>query len=264
MNNRQNLLLLSTKDFLSTRMLKYSLAPFIISMIILYILFFMLAGIGLDSLGTLDVASTQMTMQNGVPHTESLNAQLQGSAIIQFLMGYAVTSWLASFLVYTIGSFLTLYVSIFVAILVVGFLTPFVLKELQKMHYQDVAMVGYSNIIEGTLLMLKWAFVMLLLFFVFIPLYFIPVINIIAFNFPLYYFFHKAITFDVASSICSREENKEIKYYNGNALRVKTLFLYLVSLIPFAVFFGAIFYVIYLGHTYFIEVKKIRHVNAES
>jgi len=258
MNSEQNLLILSIKDFMSVQMLKYALLPFIISMVILYTLFFLLAGAGLDALGSLDVQSTQTTIQNGIPHTESIKAHLEGSAIIKFLMSHAITSWIATFLVYAIGGFFTLYLSIIVALLVIGFLTPFVLKELHLRHYQDVEMIGYSNIFNDLFSILKWAFIMLLLFFLFIPLYFIPLVNIVAFNFPLYYFFHKVMTFDIASNICTKEEDYLMKYKFGTGLRLKTLVLYLISLIPFAIFFGAIFFVIYLGNTYFSGIRQIR------
>ena len=258
MNKPQNLFLLSIKDFFSVQMMKYALMPFIISMLIMYTFFFFLASAGLDALGSIDVQSTTTTMQNGVPHTETLEAQLAGTAVIKFLMQHAITSWIATFLIYAIGGFMTLYVSIIVAILVIGFLTPFVLKELQRRHYPDVEMIGYSNIFTGILAVLKWAIVMILLFFLFIPLYFIPLVNIIAFNFPLYYFFHKVMSFDISSNIATQEEEYKMKYKNGTDLRLKTLALYLISLIPFAVFFGAIFYVIYLGNTYFSGIREIR------
>ncbi len=258
MNSENNTLLLSIKDFFTAQMLKYSLLPFVISMLILYILFFYIAGVGLDQLGPMDIQTTQTTMENGIPNTDSFSATLEGTALIKFLMSSAVTSWIATFLVYTVGSFLVLYLSIFVAIIVVGFLTPFVLKIIQKRHYPDVEMIGHSNIFEALFLILKWASIMILLFLVFVPLYFIPLVNIIAFNFPLYYFFHKMMTYDIASTLCTKEESKQIKYYNATALRLKTLILYLISLIPFAVFFGAVFYVIYLGHAYFLELRKMR------
>ena len=256
--NEKNILLLSVKDFLTPKMLKYSILPFIITMVVMYILFFVVAGIGLDQLGTMDIQSTQTTMENGIPHTDSFSAQLQGSAIIQFLMSYTITSWIASFLVYAIGGFFVLYASIFIAVIILGFLTPMILKELQKRHYKDIEMIGFSNLFESIFLMFKWVLVMILLFFLLIPLYFIPLVNIIAFNLPLYYFFHKMINYDISSNICSRDEEKQIRFFNKNMLRVKTLLLYLISLIPFAIFFGAVFYVIYLGNTYFSEVKKLR------
>ena len=256
--HNKNLLKLSIKDMLTPKMLQYSLLPLILSLIILYSLFFLIAGVSLDQLGTLDINSVQTTVNNGVPHTETLSAQLEGSSIIQFLMQYSVTSWLASFLVYSVGAFLTLYLSIFVAVIVVGFLTPYVLKELQKRHYPDVEIVGYSNTISSLFLTMRYTFGMIMLFFLLIPLYFIPIVNIIAFNLPLYYFFHKMITFEVASSLCSKEEAKQIKYFQKNQLRLKTLGLYILSLIPFTVLITTIFFIVYLGNSYFVELKKLR------
>jgi len=258
MDNETNTLSLSIKDLFTSKMLKYSLLPFVFSMLVMYILFFFIAGVGLDQLGTMDVASTQTTVENGIPHTESFAATLEGTAIIKFLMSSAITSWIASFLVYTIGSFLTLYFSIFIAIIILGFLTPMILKEVQKRHYPDVEMIGYSNIAEALFLVLKWVFIMLMLFLVLIPIYFIPLLNIVAFNLPLYYFFHKMITYDVASTLCTRDEAIRIKFFHASTLRLKTLGLYLISLIPFVIFFASVFYVIYLGHSYFLELRKLR------
>lgn len=258
MKNETDILALSVKDFFTATMLKYSILPFIITVVIMYIAFFTIAGIGLEQLGTMNIESTQTTVENGIPHTESVNAQLEGNALVQYLMSFALTSWIVSFFVYAVGGFLVLYLSIFVAVLVIGFLTPPVLRELQRRHYQDVEMIGHSNLIEGVFLMLKYSAIMLLLFLVMIPLYFIPLVNIVALNFPLYYFFHKMMTYDISSNISTKEEDKKIKFFSANKIRFKTLALYLLSLVPFAIFFGAIFYVIYLGHTYFIEVRKIR------
>ena len=254
-----DLLMLSIKDFFTIKMLKYAILPFVVTIVIMYILFFVLAGFGLDSLhANLDINTTHTMIQNGISHTNNFSAHLENSSIIKFLMHYTLTSWLASFLIYVLGGFFTLFISIFLGVIIVGFMTPFILKELQNRHYRDVKMIGYSNILESLFLVLKWTFVMILLFFVLIPLYFIPIINVVAFNFPLYYFFHKMLIFDVSSNIATRQENKKLLYYKKGSLRAKTLFLYLISLIPFAIFFGAIFYVIYLGNTYFVEIRKLR------
>jgi hypothetical protein len=256
--SQKNILLLSIEDFFTAKMLKYSLAPFIVTMIVMYVIFFYVAGMGVEHLGQMQIESSQTTIQNGIPHTESVSAILEGSAIIKFLMSYTITSWIASFLIYALGTFFVLYASIFVAVIVIGFLTPVVLKELQRRHYKDVEMIGYSNVASSMLLVVKWTFAMIGLFIVLIPFYFIPVLNIIAFNLPLYYFFNKMLTFDVSSNISTKEEFKKIMYMNKNTMRLKTLLLYLISLVPFAIFFGAIFYVIYLGNSYFLEVRKIR------
>lgn len=258
MKSESSIIALSFKDLFTSKMIKYSILPFIFSMLVLYTLFFVFAGLGLDSLGSMQVHSTTTTMQNGIPNTDSFSATLQGTALIQWLMSHALTSWIATFLVYTVGTLLTLYFSIFIAVLIVGFLTPVILREIQHRHYSDVEMLGHSNIFEGLFLILKWLLIMLLMFLVFLPLYFIPIVNIIAFNLPLYYFFHKMMTYDVGSTICTKEENMKIKFFHASTLRLKTFGLYLISLIPFVVFFASVFYIIYLGHSYFLETRKLR------
>ena len=175
--NEREILLQSIKDFLTPKMLKYALLPFILSLIVMYIIFFIIAGIGVEHLGTMHVQSSQTTIENGIPHTESLETQLESSGIVKFLMSYAITSWLATFFIYAIGGFLTIYISIFVAVIIIGFLTPLILRELQKRDYMDVEMIGHSNILYAIFSALKWTATMLFLFILFIPFYFIPLIK---------------------------------------------------------------------------------------
>lgn len=253
-----NILLLSIKDFLTPKMLKFALLPFILTAIFIYILFFIIIGIGIEQIMVFDVNSTHTYMQDGIPHTETVTAKLGLDGLLNYLMHFTLTSWIASFLVYLVGFFIATFASIFIAIIIIGFLTPAIMKELQGRHYQNINLIGYSNIFNTLFLVIKWSVIMILLFILLIPFYFIPFINIIAFNLPLYYFFHKMLTFDVSSTLCTDEEAKKIKYFSKNSIRLKTVLLYLLSLIPFTVFFTAIFYIIYLGNTYFIEVKKLR------
>ncbi|DAB31206.1 MAG TPA: hypothetical protein CFH84_00025 [Sulfurimonas sp. UBA12504] len=256
--NEVTILKRSIQDLFTAKMLKYSLLPFILSILLLYTLFFILASAGAEELGRFHVQSSQMSVQNGVTHTENFSAEFQESAIITFLLSHAITSWIATFFIYAIGGIITLYLSIFVALIIIGFMTQYVLRELQNKHYSDVHMSGHSNFLEGILFAFKWLFVMLLLFIVLFPLYFIPFVNIIAINFPLYYFFHKIMHYDITSNICIKEETQVIKSKYAGTLRLKSLMLYLLSLIPFVIFFASIFYIIYLGHGYFLEVKKMR------
>lgn len=114
----------SIKDLLTPQMLKYAIIPFIATLILLYAVFFFLAGMGVEALGTLQVESQTSSVQNGVPHTESFSATLEGTQIMQFLMSYTLTSWIATFLIYALGGILTLYLSIFLTLIVIGFLTP--------------------------------------------------------------------------------------------------------------------------------------------
>ena len=250
----------SIKDLFSPKMLKFSLVPLVVIAVVMYVAFLILVGAGIDQLQA-HMETTQTVVQNGVPHTQTqvVDADLNTtSAIGNFIATYVVGSWLFSFFVYAIGTFFVLYASIFMAVVIIGFLTPYILKELQSMHYRDVEMIGFGNPLESLFLTLKWLFVMLLLFFLFVPFYFIPVVNVIALNFPLYYFFHKMMNYDVGSTIATREEFAVITTLYKSELRLKTLLMYLLSLIPFVILFATVFYVIYLGHTYFLKVKEIR------
>lgn len=104
---------------------------------------------------------------------------------------------------------------------------------------------------------------MFLLFILFIPLYFIPIINLIAINLPIYYFFHKLLTFDVASTILTEDEYKLIHAKKAGAFRFRTLLLYFLSMIPSIMLFSAVFYIIYLGHSYFQELQKLRGIELD-
>jgi len=46
--SEKDLILLSVKDFFTKQMLKYSLAPFILTIVVMYILFFVVVGAQLD------------------------------------------------------------------------------------------------------------------------------------------------------------------------------------------------------------------------
>ncbi|WP_345993809.1 EI24 domain-containing protein [Sulfurimonas sp. HSL-1716] len=250
----------SIKDFFTLKMMKYSVAPFIATMVVIYALFFYFAGSTVQQLhqATLHVEQTQSNVIDGVENTDSFVGDFKGSSVVEFLMSHAVTAWIMTFLFYTVGSMLALVVSIFIAVIVIAFLTPFVLKELQKKHYSDIEMKGHDNFFISILKVIKWFLIMTAMLILFVPFYFVPILNVIMFNIPMYYFFHKMITYDVSSNINTNEEYKKIMFFSGNDMRIKTFVLYLVSLIPFAILFGGIFYVIFMGHAYFKETRELR------
>jgi len=265
MKEELSLLQQSLKDFLTPKMLKYSLLPFVVTLIAMYFLFFILVGTGLDQLeSSMSIQSSQTLVQNRVAHTQSYSAQYEGNEVLQFLMSYALTSGIVSFLVYTVGAFVILYLSVFVAILVIGFLTPYVLRELQQRHYPNLRLKSYSNPLSSLLTTLKYLLIMFALVLLLIPFYFIPLLNIILLNLPLYYFFHKMLNYDISTNMTTKEEALEIRFKNRNKLRFKTLFLYFLSMIPFVIFFTSVFFVIYLGHTYFLETQKLRSDDTNS
>ena len=245
----------SVKDFLTSEMLRISLIPLIVTMIFLYMLFFAAADFGITALQQIAEAS-----QNGEEVIIDESAPFYfvwATYALVFLFKYSFTSYIAGFLLYTIGTIIVLNVSVILTIIVIGFLTPIILNKIHKRHYSHLTLHGHGTLLSPLWVLLKSLSMMLLLFILFIPLYFVPLLNVIAFSLPLYYFFHKLLNYDVSSTILSEEEFKVIYKEEANTVRLRTLFLYFVSMIPFITLFTAVFYIIYLGHGYFIKLEEM-------
>jgi len=247
-----NLWTLSIQDFFTKPMLTYAFAPFIFTIVVLYAIFFSAADAGLDSLkeSVIHIEKMQTTEENGIPHTEhSEETYSGGSAILEFLMQYSITSWLVSFFVFTVGGMLMFVVAIFAAMLVIGFLTPAILRELQRRHYPALALEGHGNAFTTLFHSLKYLAITLALLVLLIPFYFIPLLNIVAINLPFYYLFHKFYMLDVGTTALKKEEYQALMFFKGNKVRFTTLLLYIIAMIPFAALVTPVFNVIVLGHT---------------
>ncbi len=178
-----------------------------------------------------------------------------GSGIVNFFLKYTITSWIVGFLVYAVGFFAIGYLSIFTSLLIIGLLTPKILSIIRQRHYPTIEFNGYGTLNGGLFKLFKTIIIMLILFIILFPFYIIPVVNIIAINLPFYYFFHKMLHYDVASTLMPKEQFNNIYSNNKVSMRLKTLFLYIISLIPFVAFFISAFYIVYLGHTYFRKLS---------
>jgi len=258
-NNMIQLLNISLKDYLTKDMLKLIIFPLLGSFILMLILFYSIADMGLSSLENtqIQIQQHQTMIENGVINESTTNETYTGNSIIDFLLRYTVTSWIVSFLVYTVGLFAIGYLSIFTSLIIVGFLTPTILHTIHKRHYSHLKLEeGYDTILGSLFKLLKTMLIMIILLIVFIPFYFIPFVNILAINLPFYYLFHKMLNYDVSANIMTHERFKKIYYFNKSSFRTKTLLLYTVSLIPFVAFFISIFYIIFIGHSYFQLLEK--------
>jgi len=252
----------SIKDYLTKELLVLLLFPLIGSMIVLYIAFFSAASVGIEAIenAQVQIEQQELRVENGEITEEQTQETYTGSSILDFLLKYTVTSWIVSFLVYTVGVLAIGYLSIFISLAIIGFLTPRILSIIQKRHYSHIPFHSNFSILDGIITLFKTAGVMVVLLIIMIPFYFFPLINIIAINLPFYYFFHKMLHFDVSSTLTSKETFGQIYYPNKHTMRLRTMGLYIISLLPFVAFFISIFYVIYLGHVYFKELEKLNHL----
>ncbi|MBD3801513.1 MAG: EI24 domain-containing protein [Campylobacterales bacterium] len=256
----ETLLSISIRDFFSKRMLQFTLIPFLGTILLMYTLFFGIADAGIDSLreSTLQIEQHQQTQHNGVVETQHETTTVEGGlAILRFLMEHTVTSWLVSFIVFTVGGFITFIFAIFIALIIIGFLTPYIVKEIHRRHYSHLPLEHHGSILGVLLASLKHVLIMLLLFLVLTPLYFVPLLNLVAFNLPFYYLFHKLYLLDVASETTTKERFKLIMAFHGGQVRMTTLGLYLLSLLPFAAYITPVFNIIVLTHSMFRKTVEV-------
>ena len=262
----ENLWILSVKDFFTKKMLGYALIPFIFTIVVLYGFFFSLAGAGLEQLqqSVIHIEQSQTTIQNGQSHTENIDATYTGSGILRFLMEHSVTSWLISFFVFTVGGMFIFIAAVFSALLIIGFLTPAITREIQRRHYPQMELKSYGNPVSTLLNSLKYLLITLFLFLFLMPLYFIPLINMIAINLPFYYLFHKFYLLDVTSETLNEEEYRILMFYRGTKMRINTGLLYVLSLIPFAAFITPVFNVILLSHAVFRNSQEALRITGRA
>ena len=244
----------SLKDFFTLEMLKFTLIPFLATFVIIYLMFFAAADYSISSLQ--DIAQASANHQEVVIDENAPFYYQWGAEIIVLLFKYSITSWLAGFFLYVFGTFLVWKLSIILTIAIVGFLTPYIINAIHKKHYPDIQLQGHGTFLETVWILVKTTLIMLGLLIAFVPLYFIPLINIIAFFIPFYYFFHKLINSDVAMTMLSKEEYFHIYSKKAYVFRFRTLLLYMLSLIPFLAMFTSVLFIIYLSHGYFNEIIK--------
>ncbi len=250
---------ISIKDYFTKEMLKLIIFPLFGSVIVIFIVFYSLADMGLSHLQNTQIQIQQLhtMVDNGIVNEISTNETYTGNSIFDFLLRYTVTSWIVSFIVYTLGLFAIGYLSIFTSIIIVGFMSPMILHIIHQRHYSHLILEkGYDTILGSFLKLIQTTLVMIILLIVLIPFYFIPLVNIVAINLPFYYLFHKILNYDVSANIMTKEKFEMIYYFNKSSFRGKTFLLYTVSLIPFVAFFISIFYIIFIGHSYFKLLEK--------
>ncbi|MCJ7766352.1 MAG: EI24 domain-containing protein [Thiovulaceae bacterium] len=241
-------------------MLTYAFVPFIFSLILFLSFAYPVADTIASSLqeSFVHIESTKTTYDNGIPHTENTNTTYSGSdSIVNFILTSTLFAWVLSFLSIFVFIILFFIIAIFSAILVIGFLTPAIMRELQRRHYPELTLDGHGNVLTTLLHSLKYIAVTFILLIVLIPLYFVPLLNIVAINLPFYYLFHKFYLLDVGTTALLKEEYKQMIYFNGNKLRFTTLILYLIAMIPFAALITPVFNVIVLSHTVFRNKQEL-------
>ncbi len=284
MMKRISLFKLSVKDFFTPYFLSLALLPLLLTLVTL----FALLGYGIQAFSeTIDSVRIEKTSQEYTSANQSLSQSsvnisfddqnqsesslleinpmalfesIQSSKILSSMLENDILRWIVEKVLFLVASYFILILAVIIAVIIVGFFTPLVVRELKSRHYPPFEIKGHGSIPGAIWFGLKSFLIMILLYIVLIPFYFIPFLNIIAFNLPAYYFFHKMLVFDVGSTINTEKEYLKITAIAGSQIRLRTFLMYLLTLVPLVGIFFPLFFVIYLSHIFMSESVELRMV----
>ncbi len=242
-------------DFFTTKFLALSTAPFLITAIVAFIFLYYLSGEFFDMLNI----AAQASQNPDIAQSQNELAQFAKEyPLMATIMGSFLFKAVAGTLFYVVGGGFAVLASVILAVVIVGFFTPYVVAEVQRRHYPDIERKATVTIGEYVLFMLKQFALFMLFFLVSLPFYFVPLVNIVAMNAPFYFLFHRLLTRDVAGEIFDKEEMKIVFKEAKWRIATTTLILYLLSLIPAVGILGQVFFVIVLAHQFFQEAARLR------
>ncbi len=232
----------SIADFLSPKLLAISVVPFFVTFVLFLYLYL---GFGADAIN-----SFKDSIDNGVVPFLDPDAH----PILTYILTIGIFKWLFTIFFYLVGAVAVILLSVILAVVVIGFFTPFIVKVIQKKHYPNFTIKNEDFTLGVTI----WHFVkvltiFVLLFLVALPFLFVPGVNFIAINVPFYYLFHNFLILDVGSSIDSKEEFKTVTKKHKLLFRSTTLTLFGFSLIPLVGMIFQVLFVIILAHQFFVK-----------
>ncbi len=166
--------------------------------------------------------------------------------IIAAILKFSLIKWLIVTLFYTVGTMLVVLLSLFVAIVVLGFFTPYIVNTLHKKYYQNVYIEKIDNL--EVIKQMSWIFLKFLLFFILcLPFFWVPIVI----HVPFFYLFYKFMSIDVGSNMMSKERLKDASKRYRSEFLLLSLSFFILSLIPVLGIFLQLFFVIYFTHFYF-------------
>ena len=163
--------------------------------------------------------------------------------IIEVLMGIALFSFL-------------MIINVFLAILLIGvFFTEQLIEKVNKTHYH-LQLEPFADWPEIISFSLKALAKFLLVFILLSPLYFFPIVNVLALAIPSFFYLKKTVVFDVASQSTTRENYQKILTENRLFLSLLTIPLYLLLYVPIINIFSYIYAFLVMTH-FFLDRLSI-------
>lgn len=225
---------LALKDFFSYEFLKYTLIPFIISLLV----FSILAFFAFDSLQAF-IASV-----------------FKSNSLLAWFYSFSIFEIFLDILTFLGALMSVLFLSVFVSIFVSSFFTAKLIKLVFKKHY-DLEIPSEASMLSVSKIGLKICLKSLVLFIICLVLLFIPMLNILGFYLFFYYLYSSFLLLDVSASCLDEKVFKAFWQKPSRlSLRVILASFYVLSSVPLLGLFIQGFFIIYLGHYFAISLKE--------
>jgi hypothetical protein len=176
---------------------------------------------------------------------------------LETLIAYSFVQWVLITLFYLLGGVLALLISVIIALIVIGFFTPWLVRIVHKRHYQAYelpkGMPAFVVVKEAAKIFVKFIGILLLS----LLLLALPVVNVIALHVPFFYLFYHILVLDVGSVMFSFEDYEKFKLTHQKSMILVSLVCFVLSLIPFIGLFLQPLFILYVAHYMFQKVLLI-------
>ncbi|TDJ80417.1 EI24 domain-containing protein [Campylobacter volucris] len=229
---------LSLQDFLSKPFLKFSFLPLFFSVVLL-----------------------------------SLCVYFTYDAFFSYLDSFTSDSWFAWFFSFSIvqfslaflsaigGFFIIIFASVFMSMLIISFLTPYIVKKINAKYYN----YSIDTEVKFSVVLFKIFKILIIgsiLFILATILLIIPFVSIFIYYGVFYYLFYKFLILDVSSCVLD-EEKFQTFFENSSPLyfKITTFVFFMLSSIPLLGLFLQVFYVIFLSHMFYQKTLSLQAKN---
>ncbi|WP_291950678.1 EI24 domain-containing protein [Campylobacter sp.] len=173
---------------------------------------------------------------------------------LSWFFSFSIVQFSLAFLSIVGGFFIVIFASVFISMIIISFLTPYIVKKI-NIKYYHYPTNNEINFLEVLLKIFKILFVGIILFILATFLLIIPFVSIVIYYGVFYYIFHKFLILDVGSCILDKT-NFKIFFKNSSPLYFKltTFIFFLLSSVPLLGLFLQVFYVIFLTHLFYQKI----------
>lgn len=186
----------AVKDFFSGKFLFMSLAPFVVPIVVLSGFFIY----GSSELFTL--------LQEGANSGDFSYIDEQTYPILTYILGFTVIHWLIMSLFVVFGTLGTVLLSLIIAVITVGLLTPTIVNSVRKRHYAHIKPVNEDNFLFSLWTIFTIFMKFVLLFLCTLPFLLLPFVNFMIFQLPFFYLFYRLMIYDLLSTGISQDASK--------------------------------------------------------